>query len=146
MDERLEPNKKAIRRLTESFNSRDRAAFDSCYANEIVVHASDGNDRRMDHEAHWEEVQGIFRAFPDLGAVSDVMLAEGDRVFVGWTYSGTHTGKTQGSRIEPTGKRAAWKLWCVYRLEDEKVVEAWNIADVAHLYWQLGLTELPQRK
>lgn len=146
METRPEQNKEVIRRLTESFNDRDRAAFDSCYTDEIAVHASNGADRRMDHDAHWQEVQGIFRTFPDLEATIDMLLSEGDRVFVRWTYSGTHTGKSHEGANEPTGKQASWTLWSVYRLVDGRLAEAWNIADIVHLYSQLGFTELPKRK
>lgn len=136
-----ERNKHAIRRLTESFNALGREAFDSCYAEEIVVHASTGDDRTMDHEAHWHEVQGMFSVFPDLHATVENMVAEEDRVFVRWTYAGTHQGRTP-SGIEPTGRTAAWAAWCEYRLEEGRVAEAWNLSDGLHQLKQLGLVEI----
>lgn len=132
-------NKETIRRLTHSFNTRDREAFDACYATQITVHASNGNDRTMDHDAHWREVQGMFRTFSDLHATIHNMMAEGDRVFVRWTYAGTHEGTSETSTIEPTGRKAAWAVWCEYRLEDGRVVEAWNISDGLHQLRQLDL-------
>lgn len=140
-----EQNKETIRRLTRSFNARDRETFDSCYAEHVTVHAANGKDRTMDHEAHWREVLGMFEVFPDLEATVEHMVAEGDRVFVRWTYAGTHQGKSGSGIIEPTGRHAAWAAWCEYRLEGGRVVEAWNLSDTWHRFEQLGLLELPKR-
>ena len=146
MSTNLETNKETIRRLTESFNALDRETFDTCYAEHIVVHSSRGKDRTMDHNAHWKEVLGMFRVYPDLNAKIENMVAEDDRVFVRWTYAGTHEGRTETGLFDPTGKRAAWAAWCEYRLEGGRVVEAWNIADSLYRLEQLGLVELPTQR
>ena len=65
------------------------------------------------------------------------MLAEDDRVFVRWTYAGTHDGATDG--VEATGLDVEWRHWSEYRLEDGAVVEAWQLSDGLHLNMELGL-------
>lgn len=137
-----EENKAVVHQLMEAFNSRDREAFDACYAEEIVVHGRRG-DRTLDHDAHWAEVQSIFQTFPDRKEKLLGMAAEDDHVFIYWTNTATHLGKSE-SGIEPTGKQAEWWGFSDYRFEDGKIVEAWQIHDSLDLYLQLGLVELPE--
>jgi predicted ester cyclase len=70
------------------------------------------------------------------------LVAEGDRVFQYWTYSGTHLGSTEGGR-KPTGKRAEWRAFSDYRFEDGVIVEATQLHDTYEQYLQLGLIEAP---
>lgn len=137
-----EENKAAIQRLTDAFNERDRETFDTCYAERIVVHGAD-QDWTPTHDEHWEQVLGIFEAFPDLQATTQAMIAEGDEVFVRWIYAGTHQGAVRG--VAPTGRRVEWQAWSHYRLEDGRVVEAWQLSDILHLYDALGIVEVPPR-
>lgn len=136
-----EQNKAVIHRLIQAYNERDREVFDASYADPVVVRGQDG-DRELTHEEHWAEVQAVWRVFPDHEATLIRMIAEGDRVFLYWTYSGTHLGK--GSRgIEPTGRRAEWRAFSDYRLEDGKIVEGSQVHDTLTMYLKLGLIELP---
>lgn len=131
-----------VRQLVDAFNERDRERFDACYGPRIVVHASDGSTRTMDHDEHWDEVLGSFRLFPDLSAQIDDMLSVGDLLFLRGSYTGTHEGSSE-SGIEPTGRTATWAWWCEYRFEDGRIVEAWNLYDGVGQLQQLGLFRPP---
>lgn len=156
-------NKETIERLTRTFNDLDREAFDACYAEEIHVHSISGT-RTMDHDEHWEEVLGIFESFPDLEATMESLVAEGDRVFGRWVYAGTFDGfpkeepdpeavedpgdeteKTDAETSDPVadavGTHVEWRHWSEYRLEDGRVVEAWQLSDGLHLNTELGFVE-----
>lgn len=134
-------NAAVVRRATGAFNDRDRGAFDPCYAEEVVVHGRDGV-RRMDHDEHWEEVLGVFEAVPDLRATVEATVAEGDRVFVRWTYVGTPEGEIRG--VEPNGERVEWAKWSEYRLEDGRLAEAWQLSDRLHVYETTGVIDVPE--
>ena len=137
-----ESNKKVIHRLVEAFNKKDRVAFDSCYADPIVIHTQH-SDVTMTHDEHWASVEDTFTVYPDFHAELMGPIAEGDRVFQYWTYSGTHLGSTTGG-IAPTGKKAEWRAFSDYRLEDGVIVEATQIHDTYEQYLQLGLVEPPR--
>lgn len=136
-----EENKAVVRRATDAWNDRDREAFDACYADEVVAHGH-GGTRRMDHDEHSEEVQGTFEVVPDLSATIEAMIAEGDRVFVRWTYAGTPRGEIRG--VEPNGERVEWASWKDYRFEDGRIAEAWGLSDRLHLYDSIGLIDVPE--
>ena len=95
----------------------------------------------MSHDEHWASVEDTFAVFPDFGAELLGVVAEGDRVFQYWTYSGTHLGSTPDRG--PTGKRAEWRAFSDYRFEDGVIVEATQIHDTYEQFLQLGLIEPP---
>jgi predicted ester cyclase len=73
--------------------------------------------------------------FGDLTFTADDILASGDRVAVSYTARGTHEREFQG--IAPTGKPVSWKGINIYRIENGKLVETWQLADIAGLMRQL---------
>lgn len=135
-----ERNKATIYKLVDAFNKKDRGAFDSCYADPIVINTQ-FERFTMSHDEHWESVEDTFVVFPDFRAELLGLVAEGDRVFQYWTYSGTHLGTT--SDRAPTGKRAEWRAFSDYRFEDGVIVEATQIHDMYQQYLQLGLIDPP---
>lgn len=74
--------------------------------------------------------------FPDFEVRVEDAIAEGDRVAVRLTQSGTHQGVFMG--IEPTGRRAAWTTMAHLRVADGRVVERWGVVDALALLRQLG--------
>lgn len=82
--------------------------------------------------------QGCFRyfeAFPDLHIALDDVIAEGDRVFVRSTFTGTHDGEYKG--IPPTGRHVASESAEVFRIADGMFVGYWCLSNVAGLMRQL---------
>ena len=77
------------------------------------------------------------RAFPDLCAIVEDEIAEGDTVVQRLTLSGTHRGEYCG--LPPTGRRATWQLVAIQRIgPDGKVAEHWSSPDHFGLLRQLG--------
>ena len=77
------------------------------------------------------------RAFPDLCAIVEDEIAEGDRVVQRLTLSGTHRGAYCG--LAPTGRRASWQMVAIQRIgPDGKVAEHWSCPDLFGLLRQLG--------
>lgn len=141
-----EDNKDTVRRFIEGFNDRDRASQTELCAEHCVEHTSRGKERMLDPETHWRDCLAAYQQFPDIRSTIHDLVAEGDRVFMRHTLTGTHTGKFEGSSLEPTGKKATWSVWCEYRLEDGKFVEVWCLSDSLHKYEQLGIVDSPVRR
>jgi predicted ester cyclase len=77
------------------------------------------------------------RAFPDLSAIVEGEIAEGDTVVLRLTYSGTHTGLFLG--LKPTGHRVSWQaIECLRLGPDGKVTEQWMVADLLGALQQIG--------
>lgn len=80
-------------------------------------------------------------AFPDIRVTIDDSIAEGDRVVVRQTFSGTHAGYLVN--IPPTGKRVTFSGITIFRLVENRFVEEWAILDRLGLQQQLGLVPTP---
>ena len=83
-------------------------------------------------------VAGLRQAFPDVCAIVEAEVAEGDTVVQRLTYRGTHTGTFLG--LPPTGNRATWQAMEIRRLgPDGKFTEQWMVADLLGVLQQLGI-------
>ena len=77
----------------------------------------------------------FFQAFPDLHVSLDEFVAEGDRVFLRSTMTGTHDGEYKG--IPATGRHVAAESAEVFRVADGRFVGYWCLTNVAGLMRQL---------
>lgn len=83
----------------------------------------------------------LFRAFPDQRYTIDDIVAEGDKVVVRSTGTGTHKGEFLG--IPPTGKTVRFEGFDMVRLVNGKWVEHWGLFDSAGMMIQLGVMPMP---
>jgi steroid delta-isomerase-like uncharacterized protein len=130
-----------MRHFIEEMNKGKVAAMavidELCAAN-FVWHPSSGEEIHgfKDFKQNTNEV---YNTFPDAQFNIDEMVAEGDRVAVRWTFTGTHKGEFMG--IPPTNKKiTAWGIE-IYRVVDGKFVESWERFDDLGLMQQLGLVQ-----
>lgn len=136
----IEANKKTVARFYERvLNGGDLGALEQLATPDYEEHdplpgQGTGRDGLRDR------VQAIASAFGQRFTVEDV-IAEGDRVVVRWTGSGTHVGEFMG--IPATGRSFTIAGIDVYRVADTKMAEHWHVVDQFALLQQLGL--LPQQ-
>lgn len=83
-------------------------------------------------------VQMVLRAIPDLHYEIEQILAKDDRVVVQLQGTGTHRGEFLG--VAGTGKRMEWNVINIYRFENGKVIETWQLLDVWGLMRQMHQT------
>ena len=76
-------------------------------------------------------------AVPDIHFTVEDLLAEGDKVIVRWSASGTHTGVLMG--IPPTGRRGMVTGTIIFRVVEGKLVQSWMNWDTMGMLRQLGL-------
>ena len=86
----------------------------------------------------WQSMERA--AFPDKDFTIENVLAEGDKVLLRWTVRGTHLGEfwTPVGTALPTGKRIMLTSMALYRLDEGKIVEEWNVHDWLDLLLQFG--------
>jgi predicted ester cyclase len=119
-----EQNKELVRAYyAEVLNGRDLDAVDRYFADERMV------------EGVRRGCFSYFTAFPDLHVSLDELIAEGDRVFLRSTMTGTHDGEYKG--IPPTGRHVAAESAEVYQVADGRFVGYWCLTNVAGITRQL---------
>jgi steroid delta-isomerase-like uncharacterized protein len=77
----------------------------------------------------------------DVHVTVEDIIAEGDKVVVRWRNHGTHVGEFLG--IPPTGKQFSVEGINVYRVQDGRLAEGWNVVDVFGQLLQLGVIPSP---
>ena len=74
--------------------------------------------------------------FPDIDVSVDDLIAEGDRVVIRWTGTGTHSGEFMG--VPATGVKISVTGIAIDRIEGGKIVEHWEQFDTLGMMQQLG--------
>lgn len=82
-------------------------------------------------------------AFPDIHIDIDELVCQGDRVAVKCTVTGTHRG--DGLGIAATNRPVTVTGMGMARIENGRIVEAFNTFDFLSLYQQVGLVPTPGR-
>ena len=137
----LEENKAVVRRLIEEvYNEDNLEVVDELVAPDVFNHpAVPEHQHGIDSFKH---VMNWVRTFSsDVHYEIDDIIAEGDKVAVRMTQSGTHTGSVRG--IPPTSKRFSVDYVHWFRLADGKVAELWAVRDDLSRLQQLGLMPEP---
>ena len=76
-------------------------------------------------------------AFPDIHFTIEDEIAQGDKVVIRWTVTGTHKGDLMG--ISPTGKQCTGTGITIYRFSGGKIQESWSNWDALGMMQQLGI-------
>ena len=130
-----EPNKALMSRIIEElWNKKNPAVIGQLYAENYVGHTPDGV--LQGHAGARQHYDTYVAAFPDTKIAIDGMVAEGDKVSVRWTATGTHRGELAG--IAPTGKRVTVPGNLTVRISGGKVVEDHTLWDTLKLAQQIG--------
>jgi steroid delta-isomerase-like uncharacterized protein len=129
-----EKNKALIRRFAEELWSKG----DLGVADEII-HPRTRNPRGTHMwsngpESVKEHVASVRQSYPDLHRTINDMVAEGDKVVLYSTFTGTHTGEGGWCPFAPTGAKFTMTGVATFAFKDGKIVEepwsSWNFADI----------------
>jgi len=131
----VEENKALVQRLVEVYNTGNLAALGEVLAPEFVYHNAPPG-QKPGREGYKEAQMSGQNAFPDLHYTIEDMIAEGDKVVVRVTCSGTHRGEFMG--IAPTNKRVTMPAVGIYRIVNGKIFEEWEFGDMLGFMQELG--------
>lgn len=135
-----EENKALVRRWFDEVWNKGRAdAIEEMFDEYGIAHGlSDDPSNPIKGPRNFRPFHTTFRdAFPNMVIVVEDMIAEGDKVAARCSVHGRHEGDFLGraatqSPIEFTGIT-------IVRIDNGKIVEAWNNFDFMALHTQVGL-------
>ena len=113
------------------------AAFTSAAG--VIDRVADGlTDEYRRRTFLWSpHVQAIRAAYPDFHYTVDEVIAEGDKVVLRVTASGTQRGEFSG--MPATGKSATWSEMHIARMTNGQLVEHWAVQDQLGMLQHLGI-------
>jgi steroid delta-isomerase-like uncharacterized protein len=131
--------KAIVRRFVEAWNADAQHIVDDLAAPDLVVSYTHWSAPAQGPEAFKEILTQSYAVFPDMRIQVHDVLAEGNRVMVRWSFTGTHQqGEMFGK--PPTGKPVDVPGISIYRIAGDKVLEESGVVDNFTMMRQLGVT------
>ena len=123
----------------EVWNKKSEAAVDELLAEDGVGYGLPGGDIRG--PAAFKEYQrALLSAYPDLRVEVVDSITEGDKTVARCRVTGVHQG--EGLGLTATNKPVEFTGFCMVRIRDGKIAEAWNEFNFMDMYQQLGALTL----
>ena len=113
-------------------NARDTSSFGDIHAENYIQHSGRSPNGLA---AQVENFRTIFARMPDVEARVEDRIIQCDKIVARMIFSATHTQPMQG--IAPTGRRFTLRTIDIWRVENGKLAEHWDVVDYAGLQKQL---------
>jgi C-1 hydroxylase len=134
----LEENKAVVCKFIEAYNKRNLHSIDDFVSPDYIDHTNN-----VGRDGLKQLIAMGLNAFPDWHEIVEDIIAEGDKVWVCLSYTGTHKGEFLG--LAPTGKKITSKAVDIYRIVDGKLAEYWNVTDNLNIFKQVGAVEVTEK-
>ena len=136
----IEENKALVRRhFEELLNGWNVDLVDEIFSTDYVHHHPDRDNLKPGIDGVKQFLAQAAAAFPDSRIVIEDICAEGDKVWVRTSSESTHLGDYLG--LPATGKKIRKRSMDIFRIQDGKFIEHWDIMDDLGIWLQLGLAE-----
>jgi len=130
----IEKNKKLVETLcTTVFQKHDFSRLNEIMRDDYIQHNEDVPQGRTGFKEFFEQ---MFKAMPDFTYTIKKIVAEGDTVMMYSTTTATHLGEWLGN--PPTGNKLKFDVVDIFRIENGKIAEHWDVADTLKLFTQVG--------
>ncbi len=130
-----EKNKELVKTFCRDvFNSHNLTGLDRFMREDYIQH---NPDCPQGMSGFMEFFDAIFKAIPDFKYSIKQIIAEGDYVWLYCRTLGTHSGG-DWLGVQASGNRLDFDVVDMFRLQDGKIAEHWDVADTYSLFSQLG--------
>jgi len=139
MPDKSTKNKEVVSRFyNDVFIRHDMSKLDTYMRDDYIQHNQDCPQGKA---GFVEFFNIIFKAVPDFSYTLKKIAAEGDIVMAFSRTTGTHTG---GEWIGKKADDAAldYDVVDIFRVQDGKIAEHWDVADTFTFFRQLGVIDL----
>jgi steroid delta-isomerase-like uncharacterized protein len=131
-----EQNKAVVRRIVEDhWNRKNPGLVGELFATSCSLHTPDGILQGQDGAGLLYSTYAT--AFPDFRVSTDDMLADGNKVVVRYTFTGTHKGPL--TTVPASGRQVTVQGIGIFRLTGGKVDEVHFVWDKFALLQQIGV-------
>jgi steroid delta-isomerase-like uncharacterized protein len=114
-------------------NAHDVSSFPELFTESYIQHSGRSPSGLG---AQIENFRKVFAATPDHRWHVEDRIIAGDKVVARSTHSATHTGTFRG--IPPTGKPFTYTTFDIWRVENGKFAEHWDLTDATEVLRKLS--------
>jgi steroid delta-isomerase-like uncharacterized protein len=119
-------------RYLAAVNAHDTGTFPEIFTDAYIQHSGRSPSGLQAQIANF---QRIFENWPDFQSRIEDRIFSTDKIVARVTFSGTHSKTVLG--FAPSGKKIIWGAIDIWRVENGKLAEHWDMVDVAGLQKQL---------
>jgi predicted ester cyclase len=134
-------NKATFGRIQDAVNTGDVEVIakvtDELVAPDVLIHMPLPVEAPRAHEAFRQLWAMLLRGLPDLHLTIEDLIAEGDKVVMRASVTGTHQGQYMG--VQPTGKSIIYNEIFIWRFVGGRIAEMWGVVDIFSQLKQLGV-------
>jgi len=138
-----EQNKIIVEKYFDGWNSKDLKVLDEIADPQFSMYNPSNSQNPMNSEQTKTWAESVFKSFPDVKYDIKEIFADGDKVAVWWTFTGTHQGDLWN--IPATGKKVINSAIEIYKFKDGKILEERTEIDGMSFYQQLGMEMQPKK-
>ena len=113
-------------RYVAAVNAHDTSSFPELFTEAYIQHSGRSPSGLA---AQIENFKRIMASMPDIQMRVEDRIIAGDKVVARNTYSATHTQPIRD--IQPTGKAFTFRTIDIWRIENGKFAEHWDLTDTA---------------
>jgi steroid delta-isomerase-like uncharacterized protein len=130
----LAKNKQLVETLCKTvFQEHDFSKLDEIMRDDYIQHNEDVPQGKAGFIQFFKQ---MFKAMPDFRYTPKKIVAEGDIVMMYSTTTATHLGEWLGNPA--TGNKLNFDVVDIFRIENGKIAEHWDVADTLKLFTQVG--------
>lgn len=126
----------------EVWNQGREEAIDEMFAADGIANGlGDAEGNVVRGTENFKALHRAFReAFPNMHIIVEDTVVEGDKIAARCTVRATHEGA--GIGVSPTNQPIEFTGMTIVKIENGKIVEAWNEFDFMKMYSQVGALTL----
>jgi steroid delta-isomerase-like uncharacterized protein len=113
-------------------NAHDTGTFPEIHTESYIQHSGRSPSGLA---AQIENFRRVFASMPNIQMRVEDRILAGDKVVARSTFSATHTQPIRG--IPPTGKPFTFRTIDIWRIENGKFAEHWDLVDIAEVLAKL---------
>lgn len=122
--------------MSEIFQKHDLSRIDEFMRDDYIQHNPNVPQGKAGFVKYFNHK---WKAVPDSGCTVSKIVADGDIVVVYGVSTGTHSGEWLNAPA--TGNKISFDVVDIFRIQDGKLAEHWDVADRLTLFTQLGLVK-----
>ncbi len=139
-----ERNKRVMEQFIRFINTGDNSLGEAIISPDVVFYAPTSPEPMHGFKGYTDVLDMMRGAMPDVKWTAEEVIAEGDKVMVRFTMSGTQTQPFMG--MPATGKPVSVTAMNIYELKDGRIIREHGLPDLFSMLLQLGVLPVPGQR
>ena len=136
-------NKALIEKMIRELNKGNIESYKQICSTDYLCYSPSATQKPKSLEETIEFGKTLFSAFPDANYTIKDIFVDGDRVIVWNIFSGNHEKEYLG--IPATGNKVKVSSILIFRIQNGKIIEEREEADMLGAMMQLGMQLMPKK-